>query len=632
MIRTLLTISILGLAAIATADARDFAVEVNSIFQGTSLWPTAPLSIDIENKGPDAKGAVLVGNEMSSVTRYPIDLPRGAKKHLVVYPQGNNYGGTPDLYLDTDRGRMQLSLPNNRSSYAYGGSTVVALVSDNPGEMAFLRQSTRGGETERGGNLSYFDCYVKPEDAPDRPVGFTGCAGVVLGSGSDRLSDAAVKAIQLYALTGGTVMFVGGAGATVLEDKRWSSILPVHNFKTATVHSSAYLNGLVDAPLSESFSVAAGTADPGAKTKSEGGIPMVVERPVGIGKVVFLAFDPFENPLARWGGRTRLFVTLIRSADFVRSSQFLSQFAMPNSYDGYTYSATPVRTSPFGSPVASSPFDVKLPPPSKVFWTLVAFFIVVVPVNFFVLRKIVKRAELAWVTSPLISLAFAGVFLNQASDLYSAALSTATNGVLIVQDGLPTSLFVGQTQIFFPNGGNYDLKLENVDQLGTGTEYDYYGSSNRTSIDPVDVGTVKVPSLRAANLAFEQISYRQLMPSTLKIEFRSMGHSPNGDVIKILNRGGESLSSVGLLAHGNRFPIASLPAGGEATVTVPTAVNRDDNSGDALQMMTRTYEVAILVATIHGVTPGPQIGKNVADRTNVRLAYVSNPGVLGGGR
>ena len=59
---------------------------------------------------------------------------------LVVYGSGSAYGMPPQYILDTDQGRTEL-VYTERGSYMYEGGGVIAMVTDTPGDLGFLRQS-----------------------------------------------------------------------------------------------------------------------------------------------------------------------------------------------------------------------------------------------------------------------------------------------------------------------------------------------------------------------------------------------------------------------------------------------------------------------------------------------------------
>ncbi len=608
-----------GLIATSVANPRDFVVSAKPVFESSSYWPTSPISVEIENKGPDAAGQLLLTDNYQSV-RYPIELPTGAKKRIIAYPVGSAYGTVPELLLDTDQARFPIPYAS-KGTYAYGEVSVVALISDNSGELGFLKQVERGKNNQTG---MYADAYCPPEDAPERPVGYQGLSTIVLGEGADRLSDASIKAIQTFTLTGGTVVFVGGASAQVLNDGRWKSFIPATEFRTINVTGSRVLTKIGERPVTESLTVSAGVPVSSAKVQRDGSVPMIIESGYGIGKVVVFAFNPFEDPLLRWEGRRRLFALYGRALDNQRATTFLTQFDSTQSQGmEYGYGSSPYSASYPSSNTGNDPFSVELPAASKVFWILAAFFVTVVPINFIVLKKLGK-GEWAWATAPVISIIFAGIFLNQASDLYAAGLSTATKGALVVQQDGAEAIFVGSTQMFFPNGGSYDLNLQNVDQLGSGRQYDYYGGGqSRSQVTPVDIGSIRVPDLRAANLAFEQIGYRQRFSglTPLHVQSKLLGNSKIQ--VKISNRSSDQIRNGALIVAGRRYGIDLLEAGQDKVMEVNTEANPQAAQGDFLDALTVRNSIAVVVSDITGLKAGPQIGSAVSAQSGVRMIYVA---------
>lgn len=636
MRRVLLGIACVGLASSALADPRDFSVDAKPVFQSSWTWVGAPISIEIENKGPDARGQILTSDGSSS-TRYPIELPTGSKKRIVTYAGGSQYGSPSEYTFDSNQGRFVIPYIS-KSTYSYGSTAIIALISDTSGDLGFLRSAETSDQRQQN---VLGDAYCTPEDAPDRPVGYQGIAAIVLGPGSERLSDASVKALQSYVLTGGTLLFIGGASAAPLSDPRWASALPATGFQTKTVTNSDFLNGIAGRRNGEAVTVASGKPIPSAVVKTSSGVAMIAERGFGIGKVMVMAFNPFEEPMVRWPGRKRLFTSNLRGVDYQRATQYLSVFEQATSsydsgYSGYPasgYSAAPPAPTSSGYPIyqdAQDPFNIQLPAPSKVFWTLAAFFLVVVPINFGVLRAF-KKGEWAWVTSPIICLAFSGIFLSQASDLYSASLSTATKGILIAQQGASEAIFVGSTKMFFPNGGSYDLKMENVDQLASGSQYPDYsmmGRQERSQVDPVDVGTIRVPDLRAANLAFEEIGFRQRFVKAPPITVSVVGAGLNQVKVTVRNNTPSPLTNSSLIFNGQRFAFPVVTPGQSHSMTLGMTTARDDRA-NLLEIQTIRHRMVVFETDLSDIRPGPQIGAAVSGQSSIRLLYVA-PAPVGG--
>jgi hypothetical protein len=158
-----------------------------------------------------------------------------------------------------------------------------------------------------------------------------------------------------------------------------------------------------------------------------------------------------------------------------------------------------------------SVFRVEMPSTGKLFVILACYFFVVVPLNFFVLGRM-GRGQLAWVTSPIVGVVFASMFLFVAQDLYSTRLSRATSALVVAHEGSGRAYVVGRQQMFFPNGGRYDLGLDGVEFVSTQSDfYRYYGTSEDTGFsgDLVDVGEVVAPRAGVSNLAFREFYFGQ---------------------------------------------------------------------------------------------------------------------------
>jgi hypothetical protein len=263
-----------------------------------------------------------------------------------------------------------------------------------------------------------------------------------------------------------------------------------------------------------------------------------------------------------------------------------------------------------------------------VFTLLAAYFVVVIPLNFLVLKKL-RRGELAWFTAPIISLGFAGAFFASAQDLYSAKMSSAAQGVIVGQQGLEEGLFVGTSQLFVPRSGTYDLKLEGVDSLGIrpNNQPYYYGRNDQheAEFDPVDVGEIVVPRMQANNLAFREISFRQRVPVA---RWFSIEAKPEGNGLvrcTLRNLGGFTLENAGVLIGDQETEVGTLLPGQTKELRIhlaQTPALPGSNTWTLPQFLNR-YRGIALIGTIQGYRPGPQLGEQVKERTSVRLTLIA---------
>ncbi len=601
-------------------------MDVQNTFTGP-MADTMAMTILLENDGPDVAGVLSVTGE-GMETSYPVELPRGARKKLLTLPSAT-YGelrftlqtGGKDVVRTT----MATFMDNT------GGSAV--LIGDDSGGLAFLRAKRNEGRQ----TVAARDVYVTPEEAPGRPVAYRRYNAIVLGPGAERMGDEAVAALKEYAIGGGTVVVLGGASAPILEDKRWAPVLPGRGWRPKTLGASAVLAKIGGAPVPGAFTVLSPEQlAAGARVSSENGTALETEVGLGLGRVVVLGYSPLEPPLSTWEGRAKAFGHLVRASETNRANAFVNTFlgasgqrpgtvtymmsstsggpppmavpaAGPGVYSTTTYSTTEQR---------GDPFSTTLPPTGTVFGILAAYFVLVVPVSFLVLRKL-KRGELAWITAPLLSLGFAGLLFRSAQSLYSASLSSASQGVVVLQQGSPDAMFYGTSQMFFPRGGVYDLKLKGVDSLNGVQDPDGYGygSNPLAGFNLVDVGEVLTPRLEADNLAFREMSYIQRLDNPDWIPFAKVGGKE-----RVENLSPNTFS--GALANGPYLSTAvDLPPGGSADVPLGTG-DRIPEGGSLdprdARNFTRSGRIA-LSGTLVGFRPGPQIGKEVAGRNEVRV-------------
>lgn len=488
------------------------------VWRGASIGSSAdgygnylPIRIEIDNPLNNDKGEVVVSSG-TYVVRYPVELPSRSLRSFIVYvPVSTSYDATT-ITLNCDQARIKVEI--DPFGVSYDESFDVGLVSDSTTLIAFLRSIEDKSDDENVVDAfatfkSYRDFAALPEKAPDRAIGYDGMDMVVLSEGAERLGDAQVEAIQRYVLAGGMVLFTGGAVSPILSDPRWAPFLPGTDPIVVNMEGSRVVSEAVGVPMTRTFSAMKITPAPGTTGLEEDGVPIFWYRQCGMGTTVFWAFDPFQSPFRTYAGRPDLF-TMTLAAGSDEAEKYLNEIGASNdSYDEYSYYG---GYSPYGyEPEGAGVFTVAMPPTSKIFLILGAFFICVVPLNFLLLAKL-NRGHLAWFTSPVICLVFAGIFFMTARDLYGAELSRATSGVLLAHQGSPVAYVIGNQQLFFPAGGRYDLKLSGVEAITTGSDYSmspFGGSDTGFSGDLYDIGEVVAPGAGVSNLSFREIHYRQ---------------------------------------------------------------------------------------------------------------------------
>jgi hypothetical protein len=141
-------------------------------------------------------------------------------------------------------------------------------------------------------------------------------------------------------------------------------------------------------------------------TDSQTRLPLAVRSAFGMGEVIFIAFDLDRAPLNRWAGQSRLLDRLLdREATPIQEDN--APFGGQTATIGYTDIAGQLRA-------ALDQFDgIRTVSFSFVAMLVIAYIILIGPVDYFLVKKVLKRPELTWVTFPtmvvLVSLAAYGL-------------------------------------------------------------------------------------------------------------------------------------------------------------------------------------------------------------------------------
>lgn len=519
---------------------------------------TVPIRLSLENTGkPETIGIRWMDGDTETAT--VIDLPSGAKKERVLYITKTN--GYNPLQLLIRRGILETPLSVEPTSTGNFEATKIGIISDSLGDAALVKpDKEKQFENKRWSN-GFAAGVAKPGMAPTRTSGYDDLGLLILGEGAERLTDAEVAAIQLSVLRGLHLVFVGGPIRPVLSDPRWQGFLPVSpggSSKDVAPPSAYGVHSNVAPPTGPMLDL---KPKPGAATIMAGQVAVQSTLPVGAGNVTWLAYDLFSTPWRTWNGRFSLIYSLAWEPCAEGWQPFLQTLNQP-AEEYYGSPAMSVSTASGGT--AKGLFGIKVPDAGRISLLLIGYLVLVVPVNFVLLRKL-RKGELAWVTAPVIALGAAGVLFGFAGQLYSSAASRQTTGFLVGSDAGDGALFVGSQQIFFPGNGRYDLKLENVQKVGTSSYRDYnmFGQA-QTQNHFVDMGSITAPSFTVDNLSFREFHFEQA--TTLPKGWLTVSESGGETQVQLRNPMATDLHDVTVEIGGVKQRVPKIGPGESVTV------------------------------------------------------------------
>jgi hypothetical protein len=231
--------------------------------------------------------------------------------------------------------------------------------------------------------------YLSAPELPARWVGYQAIDTIIVGDELlARLSRDQAYALRVWVALGGTLLITGAVDGTGVTDKDLMELLPVKLIGTRSVTALPALESKYGMPIQaqQAFIVKEGSAVENANvTLGERDLPLMVEKPYGSGKVVFLAMDFKRQPLRSWPGTESFWKDLLKG-DGLKADRPL--FVADMDVSGQFY-------------------DPKLATPTFIFMAvfMLLYVLVIWPINYILLKRR-KKLDWAWITMPVIILFF----------------------------------------------------------------------------------------------------------------------------------------------------------------------------------------------------------------------------------
>jgi hypothetical protein len=444
LIRLLLTLAVLfGVLGLACARV---SIKVQTVgFDGNYRPRTlVPILVMVQNSGDTVRGEFRVlapnsENALPDTYRTQMTIPRGAKLPLFFYvvprhftrefevrftttgagTTSSSYNRCQEVY-NTDR--LLVVIGGNGSSLNIVNGQVISVsefTTPRPWGNASSYETQRGyypGRMPPGGsgatasgkiNLAYVDGTLLPENP--EAYGSVDMLALMADVTENTLKSTAQEAIPIWVANGGHLLIANSAVRGRLEAAFYTQ----------------FINPPVSAPVVRTL------------TNADGGKVQV--RNFGTGHVSLLDYDPDTSV----------------SRDWRKISTFYGKLMAQHAAD------LPI-TAPLRDAVNTAVMVRNLKPPNLrlIVIFLLIYLVMLVPVNYFVLKKLDKR-ELAWVTTPVIVLLF--TFGAYGIGYITKGHRLVTNMVSLVETvaGQPSAEATTQLLIFSPSRTRYQLNLGN---------------------------------------------------------------------------------------------------------------------------------------------------------------------------
>lgn len=387
----------------AAASAEKIKISVDAGFDGkVKRGEGFPLKITAENSGGDFSGYLLVEfyptYNAGGAVPVKIELPANSSKEFEVAIPGvtedhqSYYQNEPTIHLykgDWRDGKAVAYKGDKtiKPKFIDMGDNVIGVLSEQYDRLKELRVLPKA-QTQM--------VHIKEEQVPKHALSLQTLDVLLI----DKFAVSALSEEQQTAISewiaGGGVLIAGGTPNASQFYGSLYSILPLHtNNETKGDASFLNINKDKDFPLKE-LQIFTGELGKDATVLTESGeIPAVVKKAHGQGMILQTAFSLGDEPLSSWPNYSHWFDELLKHADISNitigyyGSDMLDQlywdFAEVNEY------------------FPSSSFSIGV-----LIALLTGYIILVVPILYFILRKLDKREQTWWII-PSISLVMAVV-------------------------------------------------------------------------------------------------------------------------------------------------------------------------------------------------------------------------------
>ncbi len=428
------------------------------------------IDIHVANTGPAISGELRLAGGAQGRTRFGtrVDLPTQSDKTYRLYAQPPGFGRDLEISLvDGDR-----TIATTDASFTVHDATqlVVGVVAEQPGDIV--------GDLDLLPNQNSVAPLTVALTVADLPVRVEawGVLDRLIWQDTDSatLTTEQIEALRGWVAGGGRLVIVGGTAGPASLSAFPDALLPYRPTATTDVEPASLVTLLGELPeTATALPALTGELTEGRVLATAGDRTVAAERAYGSGSVTIVGFDP----TASW-------------------------IAGTSTAEGMWRRLLPTRAS--GGPIlgddsqivsaASQLPSLALPPIGGLIGLLGAYILLIGPINYLVLRRLDRR-EWAWVTMPVLIVAFAAGAYGFGSFLRGSDL--IVNEVAIVR-GSPgategtAQIYLG---VFSPSRGTYQLRVPGGALLSSPTNGNFEGNGTTATLDVLQGDPAQVRDL-----------------------------------------------------------------------------------------------------------------------------------------
>jgi len=496
-----------------------------------------PVTVDVKNMGENFSGKLQLVIERGyrrkpTVYYREINIPRnGSKRYYLYMPMNIYYYVQPIIRITkgdeySDFAKLQFTRMQNNDR-------LLMVLNKERGGMAYLM----GFKGILQYNASFYVTYPEPDKLPVMWVGYNNADYILINNlPSLNLDRKREKAILEYIATGGTLIFSSNLDPNEFNGSLFKEHLPIKPGGSFVVENAK------GATFKENEVVAMGGKVDGEVIVKHGEIPILIRKRYGMGRIYFLTVDLSTKPFNHDYEQDVIWKAIYNETEKDNST-------------GLKVDSRKILTN---LPELASP------PLGTIFWALLAYIILIGPVNYFYLKKKDKLMFL-FLTVPLISIIFStGIFLLGYSTKGSKIIFRKFSVVYLLNK---QSEGVNETvmSLFSPSKTSYDVSL--LDPTATGWETGDTYNLPPTLVKEDDAFTMEDLKLDMWSMRQFSAVKSQKFQGPIELNVRKERNFFKGT---IHNRTGKVLKECVLYHRGDISPVFDLPAGSKE-ISFPSA-------------------------------------------------------------
>jgi hypothetical protein len=433
----------------------------------TGSW--AAVEVDLKNDGPSITGELRMEGGSQGNARFgmAVSLPTGSHVTYILHAQPPPFGRNVKVELVS--GEQVVESVTVAYLIHDANQLVVGVLAERP--QALISQ-IKLPPNPFGAAPAIVPLSVA--DLPERAEGWGVLDRIVWQDiDSNQLSTAQFDSLRQWIAGGGRLVIVGGSAGIGTLSAFPDQLMPFRPTATLDIDPVILTSILGQLPSSAAeLPAMAGAPGLGRAIATSGDRVIAGELAYGSGRVTLLGFDPTTG----WLAETTAVDALWRGVLPTRTG------------DGTLLS----DDSQLLQAVYNLP-SLALPPTAGLLVIIGAYILIIGPINYFVLKRLDRR-ELAWVTMPVLVLAFAAAAFGYGSFLRGT--DVVVNEVAIVRGAPDATEATAQVYfgVFSPDRSTYQVEVPQGALLASPINGDPFGQGS-TALDIVQGTGPERPSI-----------------------------------------------------------------------------------------------------------------------------------------